>query len=151
MITDKSHIIGRAAEYFVCYDLSKRGIRASLSPFEQAPYDILAEHNGRLITIQVKGTAKPHRPCQYRFTFSKRVESDLLALVALDSETIHYRTVDGYKSSLWIPVAALRVNQDEALINTLKGDNLTNSSPNILVESPETLIDTSVSVIPKTD
>jgi PD-(D/E)XK endonuclease len=130
VISDKSHIIGRAAEYFVCYDLSKRGIRASLSPFEQAPYDVLAEHNGRLLTIQVKGTGEPHRPRQYRFTFSKKVEADLIAFVALDTEKIHYKAVGEHKQSLWIPVDEFKEDKDDALMKAFDLEGMfTKNSP----------------------
>jgi hypothetical protein len=60
LISDPSQRIGHIAEHYVCYDLSRRGIRVALSPFEQAPYDIIADYHGTIFTVQVKGTQKPN-------------------------------------------------------------------------------------------
>lgn len=148
MIIHDRHIVGRAAEYYVCYDLSKRGIRASISPFEQAPYDVLAEHNGRLITIQVKGTAAPYRTRHYRFTFFNQVEADLIAYVALDKETIHYRKVNKHKRATWILVDDMQSHDDKDLLDIL---DFTKSSPKKIIKPPKTLVDTSLLVQPRTD
>ena len=59
MIVSKNLIVGKAAEFLVCYDLSLRGVRANLSPFEGAPYDVIGEYGGVMAKVQVKGASKP--------------------------------------------------------------------------------------------
>lgn len=94
-------ITGHACEQYVCYDLARRGLRVVNNPFENSPYDVIAEYQGRLIKIQVKGTAKPsvkinsdkRTSTSYRFNYSqeKNTQCDLIAFVALDKETVFYK------------------------------------------------------------
>jgi hypothetical protein len=76
-------------------------MRVLSNPFEMSPYDIIAEFQGRLIKIQVKGTAKPQvkvnsakkASMTYRFNYdpSRMEHCDMVAFVSLDKEKIVYR------------------------------------------------------------
>jgi hypothetical protein len=44
------------AEAFVVYHLSSHGLPTVMAPSQFAPYDLIADNCGKLITIQVKGT-----------------------------------------------------------------------------------------------
>lgn len=96
--------IGKAAEHLVCTDLILSGHKAFLSD-QGMSYDVVLDHGGRLIRIQVKSTlnAKIHPSIKTPFYMfhvrragkgGKRVlsnnEFDLLALVALDIRTVAY-------------------------------------------------------------
>lgn len=104
MIRTQSDITGHCAEHFVCYDLAKRGMRVLNNPYEQSPYDVLAEINGILFKIQVKGsatfcirnTSNANPIASYRFNYasSKMQHCDLVAFVALDLEKIIYKIPD---------------------------------------------------------
>lgn len=95
-------ITGHIAEHFVCYDLARRGFRVLNNPFEQSPYDILAEKDGVIYKIQVKGTKEVSKRIRkdgshqtthsYRFNYRniKNKECDLIAFVAVDLEKIVY-------------------------------------------------------------
>ena len=98
--------LGKAAEHLVCADLILSGHRAFLTD-QGLPYDVVFDHGGRLLRVQVKSTGKPrpvpHRPGSapaYQFYIrragkgGKRIigndEFDLLALVALDIRVVAY-------------------------------------------------------------
>jgi Holliday junction resolvase-like predicted endonuclease len=105
-------ISGHAAEHFVCYDLARRGLFAANNPFEGGPYDIIADHNGRLLRIQVKSTAEAYvadrvqgkkkwtiNAYQFHVKQKQLIHSDLVAFVALDIEKIIYRTPESLKKN----------------------------------------------------
>lgn len=105
MVKSSTAICGHTAEHFVCYDLARRGISAVSNPFEGSPYDIIADYNGVLIRIQVKGTSKAYSAVRtrngkswnvntyiFRVNESQLAYSELVAFVALDLQTIIYRT-----------------------------------------------------------
>jgi hypothetical protein len=129
LISDPSQRIGHIAEHYVCYDLSRRGIRVALSPFEQAPYDIIADYHGTIFTVQVKGTQKPNMKINgqgrgypvYLFKFSDNLtpRCDILAYVALDTEKICYHVVKDHKcrtTSKWISTHIMTMGDDSELL-----------------------------------
>jgi hypothetical protein len=100
--------VGKAAEHLVCADLLLQGYRAFLSD-QGLPYDVLIEHGGRLIRVQVKSTLaqcnvnmKGRNPrmsysggVRYRGRKQKGerlsdIHCDIVALVALDIRAIAY-------------------------------------------------------------
>lgn len=95
MIVSKTTKQGSIAEALVCYDMAKYGIRVAPCPFQSAPYDLIAEHAGGFVKVQVKSTsrAKADRPNSYAFNMglTDLSASDLIAYVALDKEIICYR------------------------------------------------------------
>lgn len=130
------HISGHAAEQYTCYDLAKRGFRVVSTPFESAPYDILADCNGRLLKVQVKGTAKPASKkngagvatltYHFNITQSQLPQCDIVAFVALDLEKVIYRQPAslGTASSLWVPVSRMRKGDDVALFQLVNDANM---------------------------
>lgn len=127
MITSLSEITGNAAEFQVCHDLAKRGLRAARTPFDKSPYDIICEYKNKFLRVQVKGTSKPMAlkdriyEC-YQFNIPNIVHEtfDFLALVSTDLETIHYLSVaeiKDAKSTIRIPIKQMRKNKDLALVN----------------------------------
>lgn len=138
MARDFSHIVGHAAEHFVCYDLAKRGFRAVGNMFEGSPYDVVAEHDGRLIKIQVKGTygtkAKTSNGSatptyKYCLTEVGVNNVDIIAYVALDVERVLY--VDASQEikkngTRWISVRRM-MGGDEAALHKYFGTNLVQS------------------------
>lgn len=105
--------IGCAGEHIVCADLLLSGVRAFLSA-QALPYDVIAEHGGRLIRIAVKSTLSPRPRSQrpgskenYQFAIGRRraikggfvarayteEDADLVALVALDVRKVAYLTI----------------------------------------------------------
>lgn len=128
----QTDITGHACEHLVCFDLAKRGMRVLSNPFEMSPYDIIAEHEGKLIKIQVKGTSKPTAKVNsekrvsmtYRFNYDPvRMEHcDLVAFVSLDKETIIYKdpkllTATG--KSVCIPPMKMSDGEDKELLALL--------------------------------
>lgn len=102
--------IGKAAEHLVCADLILAGYRAFLAD-QGLPYDLVIDHGGRLIRVQVKSSLRPrpvpNRPgsgLSYFFhvrragkSGKRRIgndEFDILALVALDIRAIAYIPID---------------------------------------------------------
>lgn len=98
-------VCGHAAQHFVCFDLAKRGLSTFNNPFEHSPYDIIADHKGTLLRIQVKGTSAPYVAERTRKNSSWAINAyqfhiceqqlqvcDIIAFVALDLQTIIYRT-----------------------------------------------------------
>lgn len=99
-------VCGHAAQHFVCYDLSVRGLHVFNNPFEHSPYDIIADYKGRLLRVQVKGTAAPYvaersqegksnwtvNAYQFHISEEQLKVCDLIAFVALDIQKIVYRT-----------------------------------------------------------
>jgi hypothetical protein len=98
--------IGKAAEHLVCADLILSGHRAFLTD-QGLPYDVVFDHGGRLLRVQVKSTSvsrpvpgRPGSPLSYIFHVrragrgARRIigndEFDLLALVALDIRVVAY-------------------------------------------------------------
>jgi hypothetical protein len=99
---------GTAGEHLVTADLLLQGYRAILAP-QHCPYDVLVEHHGRLIRVQVKSARQPtietrdsggqYTPA-YKWSTRRAgkggrrlYESDgfeVLALVALDIRRIAY-------------------------------------------------------------
>lgn len=101
--------IGKAAEHIVCADLILQGHRAFLVD-QGLPYDVVFDHGGRLLRVQVKSTTRPRptpgRPGSgpsYMFHVrragkgNRRIinndEFDVLALVALDIRVVAYVTM----------------------------------------------------------
>lgn len=126
------HVTGHAAEQFVCYDLARRGLRVASTPFEGAPYDILADYRGNLIRVQVKGTQSPrakvtskHRHVDtYYFNLNQEQLkfAELIALVALDVERVIYRTpeqMQNHNTAVWVPITRMRAGSDESLVTLL--------------------------------
>lgn len=93
MILSSTTRQGSIAEAFVCYDMAKYGIRVAASPFENAPYDLIAEHNGGFIKVQVKSTLKLGSRGSYEFNVGHGdlSSSDLIAYIALDKNVVCYR------------------------------------------------------------
>jgi len=100
--------IGRAAEHLVVADLLLSGYRAFLTE-QGMPYDVVIDHDGKIIRVQVKATAKTKnvsaRSRSDRVMYSWNVRSrgknrvgvrldeshcDIVALVALDARHIAY-------------------------------------------------------------
>jgi hypothetical protein len=93
--------IGKAGEYFVCYDLLKNGYNAYLTD-AGLNYDILLDYNSKLFRIQVKTTTHEISTSKskniYRFGLrngkkgnkSYKTEIDIIAFVALDIQEIAY-------------------------------------------------------------
>lgn len=96
---------GKAGEYFVCYDLSSKGITAY--PSDQGlGYDVVADIDGKLIKIQVKTTTKERAtdrkdalPSYIYHTKRcgkgglktyKKNECDLVAFVSLPEKEVAY-------------------------------------------------------------
>lgn len=130
------HVSGHAAEQYVCYDLAKRGFRVVSTPFEMAPYDILADCSGRLIRVQVKSTAKPSPKANgegkttmtyhYNVKHSQLEHSDIVAFVALDIEKVVYRLPSelGKSRSHWISTKNMKIGNDIALFQLLNTVNM---------------------------
>lgn len=106
---DRALEIGKAAEHLVVADLILSGHRAFLTD-QGLPYDVVFDHKGRLLRVQVKATANPrpvpNRPGSgpsYQFHIrrsgkgSKRIigndEFEIMALVALDIRQIAYMLI----------------------------------------------------------
>ena len=106
---DRALEVGKAAEHLVCADLILAGHRAFLTD-QGLPYDVVFDHRGRLLRVQVKATANPrpvpNRPGSgpsYQFRIrragkgSKRIigndEFDMMALVALDIRQVAYMPI----------------------------------------------------------
>lgn len=98
-------VCGHAAQHYVCFDLARRGLSTFNNPFEHSPYDIIADHRGRLLRIQVKGTSAPYvaersrvnskwtvNAYQFHICEKQLEVCDLIAFVAVDLQTIIYRT-----------------------------------------------------------
>lgn len=141
-------LCGHAAEHLVCYDLAKRGVCAVSNPIEGAPYDIVADYNGVLIRIQVKGTISPklnhsyrvltgtgevkkypNRP-KYRFHVKQNQlrSVELIAFVAVDLGTIVYRKAEDIgatTSEVHVGVEQMQSGCDAAISRLLSDlDNL---------------------------
>ena len=116
---------GDASEFLVCHDLANRGFRAAISPFENAPYDLLCELDGAFLRVQVKGTRGPrfmrkNSESSYQFTLKglDPLSFDVLALVALDLKCIHYYTSEQaamFKSCKNVPLSEMCLDNTEAL------------------------------------
>lgn len=94
--------IGKAGEHLVCADLSIKGYHAFLAD-QGSPFDVVAEHDGALLRIQVRTTQRPvllkrMKTPVYRFGLKRGVGStcryhgqcDIFAFVALDTKAIAY-------------------------------------------------------------
>lgn len=108
--------VGKAAEHIVCADLILSGHRAFLTD-QGLPYDVVFDHGGRLLRVQVKSTTRP-RPVPGRpgsgdnYSFNirragkggrRKIENgvfDLIALVALDIRVIAYIPVPDHVRQL---------------------------------------------------
>lgn len=85
--------IGHASEYLVCFDLALRGLHAAPNIFEHCVYDVIADHNGQMLRIQVKGTLNKKKGGKgYQFSMHKTEYGicDLIALVAIDLKQVKY-------------------------------------------------------------
>lgn len=119
--------LGRAAEHVVVADLLLSGYQAFLTE-QGMPYDVVLDHDGKLVRVQVKATQSPidvnwGRHAE-RIAYSWNVRSrgrnrkqrlgnedcDLVALVALDIRVIAYLPVElcGTTIQLSRPGAELR-------------------------------------------
>lgn len=95
--------IGKAGEHFVCCDLIMQGYNAFLAD-QGLPFDVVAEKNGVLRTIQVKttqGLKSYDGKASNIYRFSTRrgkigaqravtADADFFAFVALDSMVVGY-------------------------------------------------------------
>lgn len=122
-------ILGRAAEHLVVADLLLSGYQAFLTE-QGMPYDVVIDHEGTLVRVQVKSTIKPfdvnwgrqspriaYNWCVRRRGDQgvKRLENrdcDLVALVAIDIKAIAYLPVQlcGQNVQLRRPGEELRID-----------------------------------------
>lgn len=119
MIVSQNLVVGKAAEFLVCYDLSLRGVRACLSPFEGAPYDVIAEYGGKMVKVQVKGASRATsaynegRANRYRwYNKESNAIADLIAYVALDVGIVVYE----------VPAKKLPKNRNMSLAQIQKSE-----------------------------
>jgi len=102
---------GKAAEHIVCADLILKGYRSYLSD-QGLPYDVVIDHQDRLLRVQVKGTLKAKNvsasgsPARLAYSWNVRRRGvngkgrlsnqhcDIVALVALDIYAVAYFPVD---------------------------------------------------------
>lgn len=126
--TKNALTLGRAAEHLVVADLLLSGYQAFLTE-QGMPYDVVIDHDGKLVRVQVKATCSPldvnwGRGYAERIAYNWNVrqrgrarkqrlgndDCDLIALVALDIRTIAYLPVDmcGTTMQLNSPGAELR-------------------------------------------
>ena len=108
--------VGKAAEHLVCADLILSGHRAFLTD-QGLPYDVIFDHCGKLLRVQVKSTTRPKpvpkRPSSgdtYSFNIRRAGKGgrrkigagvfDLIALVALDVRIIAYIPVPDHVRQL---------------------------------------------------
>lgn len=141
MAKTATSICGHAAEHLVCYDLARRGLSAASNVFEGAPYDIIADYNGNLIRIQVKGTQRSYlrrrqrKSCvweklYYKFSIneSQIKHNDIIAFVAADLETIIYKhasEIAKTPTGVTYAVDVMQAGSDAALLELLSNlDNL---------------------------
>jgi hypothetical protein len=126
----KSLAIGHASEYLVCYDLALRGLHAVPNVFEHCAYDVLAEHNGSMIKIQVKGTAEVRKArTRYEFAmhYNDYTSCDLVALVAIDLKSIRYiRPPTIITKSISISRDEMLHSDNEELLFILNNENIKN-------------------------
>ena len=110
--------------------------------FEGSQYDVVAEHDGRFIKIQVKGTGSPknkiggagHITPTYKFTvrdISIR-NVDIIAFVAMDIEKILY--VDASKStgiskSKWVSIGRMMTPDETAIIKYFGASSVQSQIP----------------------
>ena len=132
---------GKAGEYLVCADLIIKGYVAF--PSEQGlPYDVVMDHNGRLLKIQVKTTRGLRQLAQrkipiraYQFNIKrcgkrniKKTNSQschLFALVALDTKQIGYLANKDVKETMNFRPEHLRGNfKDENTNRKVTGSYL---------------------------
>lgn len=103
---DTANLVGRAGEHLVCAALMAAGYECFITE-GKAPYDIIADIDGRLVRIQVKTTSgvrfahqRQNRTPVYSFS-ARRVgkmqrmgykvgDADIAAYVALDTHQIAY-------------------------------------------------------------
>ena len=119
----------------MCYDLARRGLSAVNNPFEGGPFDILADYSGRLIRIQVKGTSSAYtaervrgdkkwavNAYQFHVNKSQLPFNDVVAFVAIDLQTVIYRTpaeLVGNSTGIQFPPDVMRVGCDLSLTSML--------------------------------
>lgn len=100
---------GKLGEFLVAADMACRGVNVAVSPIEGSPYDLIADMNGRMITVQVKSTLKPQLTkknnktsvMRYNFSMDLKASVDLMAFVIFDDYDILYMAacdVPGVKS-----------------------------------------------------
>ena len=116
--------IGKAGEYFVCFDLVLKGYVAFLSE-QGLPYDVLLDNGNKLIRIQVKTCSGPRVVPQrvsdttaYIFNIKRHGknnsqrygndEVDIFALVCLDTKMVGYIKSDDMPDTLNLRVDAMR-------------------------------------------
>jgi hypothetical protein len=122
-------IMGRAAEHLVVADLLLAGYQAFLTE-QGMPYDVVIDHYGKIVRVQVKATCAPvdvnwgRHAERIAYTWNVRAhgkkrkerlgnqDCDLVALVALDIKAIAYIPVDicGTTIQLSPPGAELRTS-----------------------------------------
>jgi hypothetical protein len=104
-------ILGRAAEHLVVADLLLSGYQAFLTE-QGMPYDVVIDHDGKIVRVQVKATYAPFdvnwgrhaERIAYNWNVRARGKArkarlgnqdcDLVALVALDIRAIAYLPID---------------------------------------------------------
>lgn len=103
---ESANRIGRAGEHIVCAELLMAGYECFLAE-GKAPYDIIADVDGKLVRIQVKATSGARLSPQRKnetpaYTFSARRvgklqrkgyepgQADLVAYVAIDRRIVAY-------------------------------------------------------------
>lgn len=129
---------GKAGEYLVCADLIIKGYVSF--PSEQGlPFDVVMEHKGKLIKIQVKTTRGLRALTQrktathaYQFNikrcgkdnkkFRTNYSCDLFALVALDSKEIGYMVNKDVKQTMnFRPITLRGMYKDERTNRVVTG------------------------------
>ena len=109
--------LGKAGEYFVCFDLIKRGYTAYTSE-QGLPYDIVLDVGNNLYKVQVKTTREPYKVPQRKNTTKKylfhvnrcgkntkkeytRNDVDIFALVGIDKMIVGYLPSDKVKKTMF--------------------------------------------------
>ncbi len=117
-------MIGKAGEHLVVSDLILKNKNSFLAG-EGLPYDVVFEHNGKLIKLQVKTCMAPRKNRRvYVYSLQngksksrkeyQESEIDMFALVALDTKEIAYINLRNTKS-----IIEIRSSKD---IGTYKSD-----------------------------
>ena len=113
--TNRDYEIGKAGEHLVCADLIMKGYKAFMVE-HACHYDIILEHEGKLLKIQVKATrgpkAKEEKEKTDSYLFHTMVmgkgskkrytkeQIDIIAVVALDKNEIAYVPVEEGKYNM---------------------------------------------------
>lgn len=92
MSRNEGHVTGELSEFKVASDLVEKGCRVSYT-HGQYPYDLIADHQGDLLRIQVKtGNSDKGRSQKYRISTDGYDEADIdfFAGYAPDEDDVFY-------------------------------------------------------------